>query len=375
LLLEKFNNIFLFIYGTPNRSGFLGQYLLVNINGYLYFYESNETPNVYVFFDNLQVTHIRGPLLEETHFYPFGLTMAGISSKAVGKLENKNDKFQGQPLDDDLGLNWYGFKWRNHDFQIGRFVQIDPLSNEYVYNSTYAFSENKVTNHVELEGLEAVSAHKLQTIKDGYGNKINRTYSVNLTNSKMTAEQIYQSIGSNFSKYTEGVSYFEKINGQSGKLAVGDEFSITGGPHFHSSPISDIKNHFPTSGGQLLDAQKNYVDEQTGTYNWGDIHTGVTVTGIITKPNESYSFTLGTWEGHVEAGQISFTAIQGKNGNVSFSINSSSKSSNFFTDKAYRFLGGQENQTKHWETFLNNLIKISGSNSTQIQETTKKTKD
>jgi len=55
-------------------------------------------------------------------------------------------------------LNWVQFKWRNHDPQIGRFIEIDPLANDYVYNSTYAFSENKVTNHIELEGLEAVSA-------------------------------------------------------------------------------------------------------------------------------------------------------------------------------------------------------------------------
>jgi RHS repeat-associated protein len=130
--------------------------LQVTKNGYLYIYVSNETPNVDVFFDNLQVTHVRGPLLEETHYYPFGLTMAGISSKAAGKMENKNDKFQGQPLDDDLGLNWYGFKYRNHDPQIGRFIEIDPLANDYVHNSTYAFSENKVTAHVELEGLESV---------------------------------------------------------------------------------------------------------------------------------------------------------------------------------------------------------------------------
>ena len=87
--------------------------------------------------------------------------MAGISSKAAGKMENKNDKFQGQPLDDDLGLNWYGFKYRNHDPQIGRFIQVDPLSEKYVYNSTYAFSENKVTNHVELEGLESANANDM----------------------------------------------------------------------------------------------------------------------------------------------------------------------------------------------------------------------
>jgi hypothetical protein len=31
------------------------------------------------------------------------------------------------------------------------------LAEKYVHNSTYAFSENKVTAHVELEGLESIS--------------------------------------------------------------------------------------------------------------------------------------------------------------------------------------------------------------------------
>ena len=138
-------------YSTHTRTN-----LTIDKSGYLYIYVSNETPNIDVFFDNLQVTHIRGPILEETHYYPFGLTMAGISSKSAGTLQNKDKTFQGQKFDDDLGVNYYSFKWRNHDPQIGRFIEIDPLSNEYVYNSTYAFSENQVIAHVELEGLEKV---------------------------------------------------------------------------------------------------------------------------------------------------------------------------------------------------------------------------
>jgi RHS repeat-associated protein len=135
--------------------------LPINKNGYLYVYVSNETTNIDVFFDNLQVTHIRGPLLEETHYYPFGLTMSGISSRAASSTEAMK-KFQGQEIShneftDGSGLDIYGFKYRFDDPQIGRFWQIDPLAAKYVYNSTYAFSENKVINGVELEGLEVVT--------------------------------------------------------------------------------------------------------------------------------------------------------------------------------------------------------------------------
>jgi RHS repeat-associated protein len=50
-------------------------------------------------------------------------------------------KFQGQERQDELSLNWDSFKWRNYDFAIGRFMNIDPLAEQYTYNSPYAFQE------------------------------------------------------------------------------------------------------------------------------------------------------------------------------------------------------------------------------------------
>ena len=108
--------------------------------------------------------------------------MSGISSKAAGTLQNKEKTFQGQRFDDDLGLNWVQFKWRNHDPQIGRFIEIDPLSEKYVYNSTYAFSENKVTGDIELEGLESVSINGLShaSSQNHHQNKDLSTIKLNL---------------------------------------------------------------------------------------------------------------------------------------------------------------------------------------------------
>jgi RHS repeat-associated protein len=80
----------------------------------------------------------------------------------------KNDfLYQGQELQDDLDIGWYQFKWRMHDPAIGRFVAIYPLAEDYFYNSPYAFSENKVTSHIELEGLEAVAVTNMASEFDG----------------------------------------------------------------------------------------------------------------------------------------------------------------------------------------------------------------
>jgi RHS repeat-associated protein len=134
-------------------------------NGYLYVYVSNESKgNVY--FDDIRVEHIRGPLLEETHYYPFGLTMAGISSKAAsfGSVENKRKfnegtELQNKEFSDGNGLELYQTPFRSYDAQIGRFHQIDPWANFLLGQSPYAFGNNNPILINDPTGLFSDSTH------------------------------------------------------------------------------------------------------------------------------------------------------------------------------------------------------------------------
>ncbi|NRA12054.1 MAG: hypothetical protein HRT57_08895, partial [Crocinitomicaceae bacterium] len=69
--------------------------------------------------------------------------------------------FQGQEKDDEVKGegNSINYKYRMHDPRVGRFFAVDPLASKYPHNSPYAFSENRVIDGIELEGLEVVSIH------------------------------------------------------------------------------------------------------------------------------------------------------------------------------------------------------------------------
>jgi RHS repeat-associated protein len=84
-------------------------------------------------------------------YYPFGLIMAGISSKAAGGLINKN-KYNGIEHNEDLGLNMYDAFYRNLDPQLGRFWQVDPETESLEDYSPYASMYNNPISNVDPLG-------------------------------------------------------------------------------------------------------------------------------------------------------------------------------------------------------------------------------
>ena len=113
----------------------------------IFIYISNES-SVNVFFDNMQVRHDRGRIIEENHYYAFGLKIAAISSKAYG-APNNNYLYQGDFSDFDDDLGWNDFELRSYDPQIGRFLQNDPYDQ---FASGYVGMGNDPANNIDPSG-------------------------------------------------------------------------------------------------------------------------------------------------------------------------------------------------------------------------------
>ena len=73
--------------------------------------------------------------------------MAGISSQAIGPMDNRykfNDgsELANKEFSDGAGLEWYETTYRSFDPQIGRFHQIDPISEMMENWTPYAYANN-----------------------------------------------------------------------------------------------------------------------------------------------------------------------------------------------------------------------------------------
>lgn len=131
---------------------------LNNINitqkGYIYIWVSNESNHATqnTFFDDLRVIHTKGQILQEDHYYPFGLNINALSSTAPLSKPN-NFKYNGKELQSEFSLGWYDYHARNYDPQIGRWFNVDPAADLMRRHSPYNYAFDNPVIFIDPDGM------------------------------------------------------------------------------------------------------------------------------------------------------------------------------------------------------------------------------
>ncbi|WP_417940954.1 DUF6443 domain-containing protein [Flavobacterium sp. RS13.1] len=90
-------------------------------------------------------------IVEENNYYPFGLQQK-VSGGVVNNTNYKY-KFNGMELQDELGLNMYDYSARNYDPALGRWMNIDPLSEKGRRWSPYNYAMDNPVYFIDPDGM------------------------------------------------------------------------------------------------------------------------------------------------------------------------------------------------------------------------------
>jgi RHS repeat-associated protein len=127
-------------------------YLPIGQDGYVSVYVGNESA-VDVLFDDVQVEYRQGLLVQETHYDPAGLELAGLAPPSPGIRGLNNYRFNGKEFQADLGLSWNHQDWRFFDPQLLRWHTGDPeLENGQESWTPYSFGYDNAVRYADSNG-------------------------------------------------------------------------------------------------------------------------------------------------------------------------------------------------------------------------------
>ena len=110
-----------------------------------------------VYLDELQLQTVE--VVQENHYYAFGLDMAGVSKKFTSS--SSKHLYQGKELEEETRN--YDFHWRSYDQKLGRTWQVDPHAESYQNVSAYSWVANNPLNMIDPDGRDVVETEDRTT--------------------------------------------------------------------------------------------------------------------------------------------------------------------------------------------------------------------
>uniref|UniRef100_UPI00261DC130 RHS repeat-associated core domain-containing protein n=1 Tax=uncultured Winogradskyella sp. TaxID=395353 RepID=UPI00261DC130 len=92
---------------------------------------------------------------EENNYYPFGLQHKGYNNVVSSNSNSvaRKFKYNGKELEKALGYKMYEYEARHYDAALARFVTIDPLAEDYSFQSSYVYAVNDPVRFIDKLGM------------------------------------------------------------------------------------------------------------------------------------------------------------------------------------------------------------------------------